>query len=161
MFTIPSHKAEDTLKAGEAIGRSLRGGEILSLSGELGAGKTVLVRGVARGLSIHDFITSPTFVIVKSYPGRLILHHMDFYRLETLDDLESIGFEDFLQEDTVVAIEWAEKIPDAATRPFLHLTILYREGEERILRVECPGDPDREKDLKKILFSPSSGNTDR
>lgn len=105
---------EETEALGEALGRQLRGGEVIAYLGGLGAGKTAFTRGLARGLEIHERITSPTYTIVNEYlTGRLPLFHFDMYRLETADDLFDIGWEDYLQRGGVCAVEWSENVCEA------------------------------------------------
>lgn len=103
-----------TFSIGEVLGKSLVKGDIVALIGELGTGKTIFAQGIAKGLGIPDqyTITSPTFNLINEYPGRLSLYHMDIYRLEGINDLENIGFEEYLNKDGVIIIEWAEKIRD-------------------------------------------------
>jgi len=112
MATIISHSPEDTFEHGRALGATLRGGEVLALDGELGAGKTQFVKGLAAGLGCPDDVTSPTFTLLHEYrEGRLPLFHFDFYRLAKEDDVLEVGLDDYLGAGGVVAIEWAEKFP--------------------------------------------------
>jgi 2-amino-4-hydroxy-6-hydroxymethyldihydropteridine diphosphokinase len=129
----------DTERLAEGFSRDLQGGETLALVGNLGAGKTCFARGLARGLGIEENITSPSYVLVKSYEGRLAFHHADFYRLAADDDkahasdatngqsatprdareLASLGLDDYLDDpDAVVLIEWADQFPDWIEPPF-------------------------------------------
>jgi tRNA threonylcarbamoyladenosine biosynthesis protein TsaE len=151
MFTISSDSVEKTLEVGEKLGRTLVGGEVLALTGELGAGKTVFVKGLALGLNIKDVITSPTFVLVKSYEGRLSLHHIDFYRLENPLDLESIGFEYFLCGGGVVAIEWAEKFMKELPLNLIQITLQYVEKGIRQIHFASPINPDLERQWRNVL----------
>jgi tRNA threonylcarbamoyladenosine biosynthesis protein TsaE len=123
--------ASETEALGERIGTSLRGGEILALVGELGAGKTTLIKGIARGLGVREPVTSPTFVLVKPYAGRLILYHLDFYRLESHEDFCSIGFEEFLEEQAIIVIEWAEKFVELLPQPFFLIELEICDTDER------------------------------
>jgi tRNA threonylcarbamoyladenosine biosynthesis protein TsaE len=131
-----THSAEETEALGERLGAALRGGEILALIGELGAGKTTLIRGIARGLGVGETVTSPTFVLAKPYCGRLTLYHLDFYRLESRGDFYSIGFEEFLEETAVVAIEWAEKFLEMLPRPFLAIELEISQKDSRKITFE-------------------------
>ena len=103
---------QQTEDAGRALAETLRGGEVITLRGDLGAGKTVFTRGLARGLGIASPILSPTFTIVREYTGRLKLYHFDFYRLTEAEELGEIGFEEYMQSDAVVVIEWAALFPE-------------------------------------------------
>lgn len=119
MATFTSHSAAETEALGESWGRQAQRGWIFALSGDLGAGKTALVRGLARGLGFAGRVHSPTFTLVNEYlGGRLPLFHLDLYRLETPAALAGAGLEDFLPGDGVTVVEWAErlgtKLPGAA-----------------------------------------------
>jgi|SRR5215210_1805317 len=109
MQEILSASEEETAAAGEALGRSLRAGDVVLLRGELGAGKTAFVRGVARGLGASaEDVSSPTFTLIQQYAGRLTLHHVDLYRLEQRE-VDDLGLDDLVSQDGVVAIEWADR----------------------------------------------------
>jgi tRNA threonylcarbamoyladenosine biosynthesis protein TsaE len=110
MPTFISHNPAETESLGEAWGRTAGKGQVIALSGDLGAGKTQLVKGIARGLGIAARVHSPTFTLVNVYPGgRLTLFHLDLYRLETHEQILSAGIEDYLTPDGVAVIEWAER----------------------------------------------------
>ena len=104
-----------TLRLGRALGRACAGGEVILLDGPLGAGKTRLANGIAQGLGIQAPLVSPTYVILRSYanPDGLTLHHLDFYRLSSDEDLASVGLEDCFGEDTVILAEWPGQCPGA------------------------------------------------
>ena len=113
MPTFISHSPAETETLGEKIGRAAERGLVVALTGELGAGKTQLVKGVARGLGSAARVHSPTFTLVNEYGGgRLKLFHLDLYRLETPGQILAAGLEEFLQPDGVAVIEWAERIYD-------------------------------------------------
>ena len=117
MATFISHSPAETESLGEKFGRAAERGFVFALSGELGAGKTQLVKGIARGLGISARVHSPTFTLVNEYGGgRLKLFHLDLYRLETPEQILSAGLEEFLQPDGVAVIEWAERITDDERR---------------------------------------------
>ena len=118
MATYISHSPAQTETLGEQWGRAAQSGLVLALSGDLGAGKTQLVKGLARGLEVTSRVHSPTFTLVNEYGGgRLRLFHLDLYRLETPAHLQSAGVEEFLQPDGVAVIEWAERLPAEWRRP--------------------------------------------
>ena len=110
MASTISHSPAETIALARTLAATLRRGDVLALSGDLGAGKTHFVKGLAAGLGTAASVTSPTFTLIHEYPGgRLPLYHFDFYRLESEDDLLRIGFDDYLDAGGVLAIEWAEK----------------------------------------------------
>src|SRR5437899_9729312 len=110
MGTIISHSPAETLALGETWGRAAESGLVIGLSGELGAGKTQLVKGLARGLGSRQPVHSPTFALVNIYRGgRLTLFHLDFYRLETPEQIIAAGLEEYFQPAGVTVIEWPER----------------------------------------------------
>lgn len=106
--------ADETRDLGRQISELLKGGEILLLNGPLGAGKTCLIQGLCEGLAVTEEVVSPTFTLVNTYPGRLKVHHLDFYRVEEGDDLTDIGVPDILDEvwdgEAVLLVEWPEPL---------------------------------------------------
>ncbi|MCX4286286.1 MAG: tRNA (adenosine(37)-N6)-threonylcarbamoyltransferase complex ATPase subunit type 1 TsaE, partial [Clostridia bacterium] len=108
----------------EQLGRTLSGGETVLLSGEMGAGKTHFVKGIAVGLEISDVITSPTFALHNSYTGRLTLNHFDFYRIDDSSEVEILGLNEFFYDDRGVSvIEWGENIADLIPANSIRVTI--------------------------------------
>jgi len=136
---IITHSPAETEAFGEQIGRSATHGLVIALSGDLGAGKTQFVRGLARGLGISGRVHSPTFTLVNEYTGgRLTLFHLDLYRLETPEQILSAGVEEFLKPDGVSVIEWAERINDVqpAMDQLLKIRIeIISESERKITYV--------------------------
>jgi tRNA threonylcarbamoyladenosine biosynthesis protein TsaE len=113
MATFISHSPAETEALGEKFGRGAPSGRVIALNGELGAGKTQFVKGLARGLGISGRVHSPTFTLVNEYGGgRLKLFHLDLYRLESREQILSAGIEEFLKPDGVSVIEWAGRIDD-------------------------------------------------
>jgi tRNA threonylcarbamoyladenosine biosynthesis protein TsaE len=110
-----SNSPEETIEFGRIIGSKLKGGEVIAITGPLGSGKTHLIKGIATGAGAIDgrTINSPTFVIVNEYIGRLDIFHIDAYRLNSLAEFEMLGFDDFCYPQSVVLIEWADKIESA------------------------------------------------
>ena len=132
MGTCISHSPAETEALGETWGRTAHNGLVLGLSGELGAGKTQLVKGLARGLGIPTRVHSPTFALVNVYTGgRLTLFHLDLYRLDTREQITGAGLEEYLKPEGVTVIEWAEKWFDDASR-------LERTSESLPARVARP-----------------------
>jgi len=127
---LETSAADETESAGEELGRRLRRGDLVLLKGELGAGKTTFVRGVARGTGSSAPVASPTFQLVRVYPGRVQLAHVDLYRLEKADEVRDIGLDELLDAGAVV-VEWGERldVEDAALIEFEHLG-----GDRRLIR---------------------------
>lgn len=107
-----SDSVAQTIEIGRALGKVLRPGDIIGLVGDLGSGKTTLVKGIAKGLKVSDReeITSPTFVLIKEYKGRIPLFHFDLYRLEKIEDISFLGVEEYLFDEGACVIEWAERM---------------------------------------------------
>lgn len=134
----------ETASFGYAMGPLLRGGDVLALIGELGAGKTALVRGIVTGLGVPAaLVTSPTFSIVHEYQARLPVIHIDLYRLQKLEDMESIGLSDYLTDDVAVAIEWADRFPQLLPEDRLEIRLAHRTRTTRRARVEARGSRSR------------------
>ena len=104
--------AKETTALGQRIGAQLKSGDILALSGPLGAGKTTLIQGIAQGLQVKDYVTSPTFILINEYQGRLPFYHIDLYRLEDPAQIEDLGIFEYFEKDGIVVIEWAERLGD-------------------------------------------------
>ena len=132
MASTISQSPAETFAFGHALALTLQGGEVLALNGDLGAGKTHFVKGLAAGLGHREEVTSPTFTLIHEYiGGRLPLFHFDFYRLETEDEVLRIGLDDYLTAKAVVAIEWAGKFPGLLPKNALVIEFTVGEGDER------------------------------
>jgi len=107
-----SKNRDQTVELGKKIGKVLAPNDVVALIGPLGAGKTTLVQGIAEGLAVKDYVTSPTFIIINEYKGRLPFYHVDLYRLNDVDEIEDLGIEEYFQKGGVCVIEWAEKLRD-------------------------------------------------
>jgi tRNA threonylcarbamoyladenosine biosynthesis protein TsaE len=139
-FRVHSAGEEATLALGEAWGRAAADGSLWLLSGELGAGKTTLVRGVARGLGVASGVRSPSFALHLTYPGRLVLHHLDLYRVTDPRDLDELGLEDLLGREGLVVVEWGERLGDLAPPDSVRIRILDDGPDARRLEVTGPRD---------------------
>lgn len=123
--------AEETIKFGERVGHLLTGGDVLALTGDLGAGKTVLTCGIALGLGIPmDQVSSPTFTLIQEYSGSIPLIHVDLYRLEGPSDISSLGLEEYFTPHTIVLIEWAERFPQILPSDHMAICLEYGEAED-------------------------------
>ena len=139
-FSINSNSSEETFKYGKYLAKLLQPGDIIALSGELGAGKTVFTKGLAAGLGIEDSITSPTFTIIKEYKGRMPLYHFDVYRIES-DDLDDLGYDNYFYSKGLSVVEWSEKIADKLPADYLAIKITYGSNEqERKLEFMAKGN---------------------
>jgi tRNA threonylcarbamoyladenosine biosynthesis protein TsaE len=138
-LAFTSNSAEETLEIGRALGQALAPGDVVGLTGELGAGKTVLTRGIALGLGVREpyIVTSPTFVLMNTYTGRCPIRHFDLYRVEG-SELISLGFSD-LREDSVSVIEWAEKADPALLGDHVQVEMSHRGENARKLEFTALG----------------------
>ena len=133
--------AEATQRAGEAFARVLRPGDIVLLSGQLGAGKTTFVQGVGRGLGLSDRITSPTFTMVRQHDARndfgiTTLHHADVYRVDTLDEVIDLALGELVEESAVALVEWGDIATSVFGRDVMTVTFVLDDGDARTLVVE-------------------------
>ena len=132
MATIISHSAEETFRAGRDEAAFVRAGDVMALAGDLGAGKTQWVKGLAAGLGSDAAVTSPTFTLIHEYAGgRLPLYHMDCYRLESPKELLAIGIDDYLDGRGALVIEWADKFPELMPAAARWVRFKIGEGDER------------------------------
>jgi len=131
MALIISHSPEETSQIGRQIAVQLRAGDVLALAGDLGAGKTQFVKGVADGMGVESEVTSPTFTLIHEYPGRLPLYHVDLYRLESEEEVLRIGIDDYMESDGVTVIEWADKFAALMPRGVRWIHFCALEGNER------------------------------
>lgn len=135
---INTHSVEETEQAGQALAKTLTPGTVVALFGDLGAGKTAFVRGMAKGLNSPSRVTSPTFTIVNEYNGSLELFHFDMYRLASSDELFDIGWEDYLARGGVCVVEWSENVSDAFDGTEIRVTIDKLSDTDRKITLEYP-----------------------
>lgn len=135
-----SHSAEQTVRLGRRLGRLFDGGEVVCLTGDLGAGKTCFVRGLGAGLGIEERITSPTFTLVNEYRGgRLILRHVDLYRIYDPEDALAFGLDEYLYDDGVCAIEWSERVRDIWPEDYLLISLRHIDETKRGVTLRAYG----------------------
>ncbi|MFN2223832.1 MAG: tRNA (adenosine(37)-N6)-threonylcarbamoyltransferase complex ATPase subunit type 1 TsaE [Candidatus Promineifilaceae bacterium] len=137
-----SSSLEQTVRLGVRLGELLDRGDVICLSGELGAGKTALARGIGRGWGASRRVTSPTFTLINEYPrlpDDLTLYHVDCYRLETAGDVETVGLEEILDDDGAVMIEWPERIVTLLPEERLWVAMRYVSETRRGLRITAHG----------------------
>lgn len=135
---IYTNTVAETESAGEQLASRLSPGSVLALFGDLGAGKTAFVRGLARGLGSIDRVTSPTFTIVNEYSGRLELFHFDMYRLGSAEELFDIGWEDYLARGGVCVVEWSENVEAAFDGTELRVAIEKISDSKRKIVIDAP-----------------------
>ena len=140
-----------TMSWGSRLGRLLKGGEIIALIGELGAGKTCFVRGVTQGLEVgkEAWIRSPTFTLINEYHGRLPVYHIDLYRVEGRAQLEGLNLREYLYSDGVSLIEWFEHLPADEVEEFLEVRVVYVDGNRRQLTFSPHGQ--RYEEIVEVL----------
>jgi tRNA threonylcarbamoyladenosine biosynthesis protein TsaE len=146
--------AEDTKVAGEEFARLLRPGDVVLLSGQLGAGKTTFVQGVARGLGVHERVTSPTFTIVREHQcanelGIATLHHADVYRVSSLGEVSDLALGELVEESAVALVEWGEIASSVFGRDVLLVDFLLDDGDGRTLEVSGALSDGREDALAR------------
>ncbi len=135
-MTVTTRSEKETEALGERLAKCLRAGAVVALYGDLGAGKTAFVRGMARGLDIRESVSSPTFTIVNEYPGDPALFHFDMYRLKNAEELYGIGWEDYLDRNGICVTEWSERIEEALPPDAVRVRILRLNDTERSVSIE-------------------------
>lgn len=140
---IITHSPEETIELGRNLGSQLKGGEVVAICGPLGSGKTHLIKGIATGIGAKDrkSVNSPTFVIVNQYVGRLDIYHIDAYRLNSIAEFEMLGFDDYCYPQSVVLIEWADKI-EAALRSIDYVRIELEHGGKTTRMIHIKNTPE-------------------
>lgn len=139
---VLSKSPEASIRLGISLANDLKAADVVAFFGEMGSGKTTLIRGVCRGLGSKDVVSSPTFTLINEYTGRLPIYHFDFYRIENRDEVWELGCEEYFCGDGICLIEWAEVVEDIlpANRIEIYLKNLFAEGKEnsREIRIVRP-----------------------
>jgi len=130
---------DETRKSAAALAELLVPGDVVSLAGELGAGKTAFVQGAARALGVEEPVVSPTFVLVREYRGDMPIYHVDVYRLDRLQEVHDLGFEDFLDPGGVVFVEWGDAVEALLPDSHLRVELTTEEDQARLIRVSARG----------------------
>ena len=141
--SVVSASTEETERAGEELAAELHAGDVVALVGELGAGKTAFVRGLARGLGADDVVSSPTFVLVNQYRGRVVIHHLDVYRPASLSEVLDLGFDELVAGGGITLIEWADRIAPLVPRDAVWVQIAGLGDEPREIRIARAEPRDR------------------
>lgn len=140
-LVVLTHGADETLALAMRVGGLLRGGDVLALAGDLGAGKTVFAKGVARALGVQEPVVSPTFTVVREYVGVLPFVHVDAYRLDHVQELHDVGWDDVLDGESVALVEWGDRV--GALLPIDRLEVRIDQGDaddDRTITLEPAGD---------------------
>jgi tRNA threonylcarbamoyladenosine biosynthesis protein TsaE len=149
---LTTRSAQATWRLGVRLGAALRPGDVVALVGDLGAGKTQLVRGACAGAGVAEAdVSSPTFGIVQTYQGRLPVHHADLYRLADLDELYATGFMDLVGADGALLVEWADRVAGWAPAELLLIRLEELPGRSRVRRITCTGNGPRHAALAGLL----------
>lgn len=148
-YAVRTSSTEETWQFSKELAQKLQPGDVITLEGDLGAGKTTFTKGLAVGLDISKNVSSPTFTIIKEYNGRLPLYHMDVYRLE--DSYEDLGFDEYFEGQGVTVVEWAHLIEEQLPNELLQIKITHGEDNSRILTITPKGK--RYEMLCKELFA--------
>ena len=135
-----SNSPEETQKVGESLAKSLKPGDVIALFGQLGAGKTVLIKGIAHGLNIKKKIVSPTFVFMRAYKVKfkkksLTFYHLDLYRSQTKADYQNLGLDEVFSAASIVAIEWADKIKSNLPKKRIDIFIKSIDDQKRLIKI--------------------------
>ena len=146
-IVIQTRSASETIRVGKTVGSRLLLGDVVALVGELGAGKTQFIKGLAAGVGIENsaYISSPSFTLIHEYPGKIPFYHIDLFRLGREQEAEELGLEDYFQGRGITAIEWADKIPSLLPEELLFISITYL--DKNIRSVEIAGRGRRYEDL--------------
>ena len=137
-MTVITKSEVETIQAGRAFGAGLSPGTIVAMYGDLGAGKTAFIRGLAQGLQLNVRVSSPTFTIVNEYLGPIPLFHFDMYRLKSADELFDIGWDDYMDRNGVCAVEWSENVEDAFPPETIRVKIDKLNDTDREIKIDMP-----------------------
>lgn len=137
---VVTQSTDETLALAASVGDLLRPGDVVSLAGDLGTGKTVFARGVARGLGVVEPVVSPSFTIVREYEGRVPVVHVDVYRIDTFQELHDLGFEEVVRDDAVTLVEWGDVIDGMLPGDRLDVRLAAGDADdERVIEIEGRG----------------------
>ncbi|MCK4236441.1 MAG: tRNA (adenosine(37)-N6)-threonylcarbamoyltransferase complex ATPase subunit type 1 TsaE [Candidatus Krumholzibacteria bacterium] len=136
-YTITSGSPSQTIDIGKRLGRLVPEGSVISLEGGLGAGKTLIAKGICAGLGVDEEVVSPSFILVEEYSGDFNILHFDLYRLDRFEEVERVGLFDAVDGRNVVIVEWGDKLPEGSLVPDVRLIMRIAKGEEREIIIEA------------------------
>ena len=142
MYSLELSSLDQTEAFGKALGKVAEPGDVITLEGPLGAGKTALTQAIARGLEVDPriYVTSPTFSLLHEYQGRIPLYHMDLYRLSGVDEIESLGFPEYFYSNGLTVIEWPERLNNLMPSVRLHIELAISGESSRTANLSAHGD---------------------
>jgi tRNA threonylcarbamoyladenosine biosynthesis protein TsaE len=130
-YTIITKSPEETKKLGEEVSKLVKLGDLLAFYGELGAGKTCFIQGISTGLEVKGYVTSPSFTIINEYQGKIPLYHFDVFRINSIEEIVELGYEEYFYGDGITVIEWADKIERLLPKEYLKIEIKFKTSSER------------------------------
>jgi tRNA threonylcarbamoyladenosine biosynthesis protein TsaE len=156
-FLFHTKSASETVRVGKNLGRLLQPGDVVALTGELGTGKTQLIKGLAAGIGVGKptYISSPSFTLIHEYEGRIPFYHIDLFRLKDEKEADELGLEEYFRGEGVTAIEWADRIPSSLPEEILFIHIRYTGKNTRSM--EITGKGKRYEEIVKQLGPSDSG----
>lgn len=140
MPTIRTNSAEQTIAFGESLGSKLGPGDIVALFGDLGAGKTTITKGIARGAGVEAEVHSPTFTLIHEHPGRAPFYHVDLYRLTEEEEIEWLGMDDYFYGEGIVVIEWADRAPTLLPSERIEINLKTVGDEQRQIHIDATSE---------------------
>ncbi len=131
---------EETQALGEKLGKTLKTGDIIALIGDLGTGKTCLTQGIARGVGIapNEVVSSPSYILINEYNGKIPIYHIDLYRLETATEIAELGLGEYVESDGICIIEWAERMADRLPDTCIKIHITWEDENTRSIKIQYP-----------------------
>ena len=152
MLKMTTNSPEETQDLGYKIGCMLKPGDIVCLVGDLGAGKTTMTQWIAKGLGVDDYVTSPTFALINEYNGRYPVYHFDVYRINDIEEMYDLGYEEYFYSEGVTIVEWANIITELLPKDKVYIEITRgNDGDERHISIDGSGETYEEviKELSK------------
>ena len=136
--TFRTHSPEETLAIGERVGQNLKPGDIVALIGDLGAGKTCLTQGIARGVKNdpNQIVNSPSYTLINEYAGKIPIYHIDLYRLQRREEILNLGLEEYLEGDGICIIEWADRMLDLLPEGYMEIKLNWEDEFVRTIEVQ-------------------------
>ncbi|PIS27216.1 MAG: tRNA (adenosine(37)-N6)-threonylcarbamoyltransferase complex ATPase subunit type 1 TsaE [Candidatus Marinimicrobia bacterium CG08_land_8_20_14_0_20_45_22] len=151
MIEIQTHSATETIRIGVIVAGFLRPGDVIAFTGDLAAGKTTMIKGICAGLNVSQNVDSPTFTLVNEYSGRFPVYHIDCYREHRTEEWLELGIQEYLFDDGVSLVEWAEEIASLLPTSAVHIVIEQNISDESFRRIKLTADPNMEADLLHLI----------